>query len=106
MGDVVARAALLSRRTTQRDSMGCLKPAHHVEPEHQSDRNVELGAGRPTEDVMRHLCFAIATSAALLAAGASPDRAGAQGVTPLPPDYEPPRDYGSPAPGYEPPPYG
>src|SRR5260370_33713132 len=54
---------------------------------------------------MRHICIAIATSAALLAAGASLDRAGAQGVTPLPPDYEPPPDYGRP-PGYEPLPYG
>src|SRR5262252_271548 len=53
---------------------------------------------------MRHFCFAIAASAALLAAGASPDCAGAQGANPFPPDYQPP-DYGLPAPGYEPLPY-
>jgi len=67
---------------------------------------------------MRHLCTAIATSAALLAASASPDHAGAQGVTPPPPGYEPlpyaygsppgfgPRlEYGLPPPGYVPPPH-
>ncbi len=67
---------------------------------------------------MRHLCTAIATSAALLAASASPDHAGAQGVTPPPLGYEPlpyaygsppgfgPRlEYGLPPPGYVPPPH-
>ena len=64
-------------------------------------------------NVVRHICFAIATSALLLAAGAS-DRAGAQGVTPPPPGYGPPPyapgygpspQYGPPPPGYGPPPY-
>jgi len=67
---------------------------------------------------MRHLCTAIAASAALLAMGASPHRAGAQGVTAPPPGYEPlpyaygsPHgygarpEYGPPPPGYGPPPH-
>src|SRR6266446_1527144 len=64
---------------------------------------------------MRHLCVAIAASAALLA---SPHRTGAQGMAAPPPGYEsPPYAYGSPpgyglppsygppSPGYGPPPY-
>src|SRR5215470_632769 len=74
-------------------------------PEQPTDCGVELSRGHQTEDVMRHLCTAIVTSAALLAAGASPHHAKAQGVTPLPPDYEPPPNYGPPPPGYEPLPY-
>jgi hypothetical protein len=55
---------------------------------------------------MRHFRIAIASLAAvLLAVAAPPDRAGAQGVTPLRPDFEPPREYGPP-PGYEPLLYG
>ena len=58
---------------------------------------------------MRHICNVIASSAALLAVGASLDRAGAHGVIPRPPDYEPvPPAYGAPHghkphPAYSPP---
>jgi hypothetical protein len=53
---------------------------------------------------MRHLFFATATTAVLLATGAFPDRAGAADVGPSP--YGPPSAY-VPPPAYGPPPgYG
>jgi hypothetical protein len=62
-----------------------------------------------TESVMRKLfigiAIAIAGPAALLAAGAFPDRAGAADVTEPPPGYGPPPSYQQP-PAYVPPGYG
>jgi len=82
----------------------------------QGGRNTRATAvlspvGIPNRGCMRHLCVAIATPALLLAAWASSDHAGAQGVT-LPPlgyesppyAYRPPPGYGT-SPGLSPPGY-
>src|SRR3989442_3618051 len=105
-------AAALARQTSRRLAAGKLMGGAPSLGRNTRAAAVLRSVGMPNRDVMRHLCIAIASSALLLVVGASPDRAGAQGVTPPPPGYEPlPYAYGPPLgygphPEYGPPPPG